>query len=565
MTTRNLIDEIAAAVRSAYDQELDLGKLDVIFTADPAHGDVATNAAMIIAKQVGESPKAVAARLVEVLRGRLEGFERMEVAGPGFINLTWADGALWKLAEQAVASRPKLYQKQQVVTEYSDPNPFKALHAGHLYTTIVGDAVSRLLEAGGATVHRINYGGDVGLHVGKAMWGIRRHLGGEFPEKLAEVPVDERPIWISARYVEGNQAYEQDEAARKEIIACNQRAYALHEENDHTSAFAQIYWTCREWSYDGFRSLYERLEITPFERYLPESEVTPTAIEMVRRGAADGVLTKSDGATVYKGEAEGLHTRVFLTAAGLPTYEAKDLGLAALKWRDYKFDHSIIITANDIVEYMKVVLAVLGHFYPEVVPRTTHLVHGLVKLPGGIKMSSRMGNTLSAHDILDAAEAANRKQTGKDDWRVVVSAVKYAFLKQRIGGDMIYSPDESVSLEGNSGPYLQYAHARARSILAKSAGESHGAAPKQLQPDERLLVRKLAQYAEERYRAVDELAPHVIAGYLYELAQQFNRFYEANRVMGDKRELVRVKMVGVYAGVLKDGLELLGMDAPERL
>jgi arginyl-tRNA synthetase len=165
---------------------------------------------------------------------------------------------------------------------------------------------------------------------------------------------------------------------------------------------------------------------------------------------------------------------------------------------------------------------------------------------------------------LEAAAEANRQATGKDDQKVVVGAVKYAFLKQRMGGDIIYDPQESVSLEGNSGPYLQYAQARARSILAK-ASKVKEPAVKGLESDERLLVRKMAEYNDVLQRAVDELAPHSIATYLYELAQVFNRFYEHNRVMGDKRENLRLGLVALYADVLSDGLGLLGIAAPDRL
>jgi arginyl-tRNA synthetase len=565
MTLQTLVEELRTALKSAYGHDLDLAKLEVGFAADAAHGDIATNAALIIAKQVGSNPRQVAERLVGVFGQRLQGIATFAIAGPGFINLTLDNEALLDMAKGAAAAGSEVYAGQQVVTEYSDPNPFKALHVGHLYTTIVGDALSRLFEAGGATVHRLNYGGDVGLHVGRAMWGILHELGGEKPEKLASVPEAERAEWIGARYVEGTRAHEAGGATAEEVVACNRRVYHLHDQDDHESAFAQIYWTCREWSYNGFRDLYKRLGVVPFERVIPESEITPRGVELVRRAKDEGVLTNSDGAVVYKGEDVGLHTRVFITSAGLPTYEAKELGLAATKWESYHFDRSVIITGNDIIEYMKVILAVLGRIYPEVVPRTTHLTHGMVKLPGGVKMSSRKGNTLLAHDILDAAEAANQRLTGKkNDWRVVVSAVKYTFLKLRLGGDIVYDADESVSLEGNSGPYLQYAHARARSILAKVEGDwKPGEAV--FDDDERVLVRKLAQYAQERAKAIAELAPQVIASYLYELSQQFNRFYEANRVVGDVRQATRLALVTQYADVLKDGLGLLGMEAPERL
>jgi arginyl-tRNA synthetase len=542
-------------------------------------GDYSTNIALRLAKPAGwaKDPSLKLAAggsldIAETISAELEStlpgvISNVSVARPGFINLRLTDSALKQLASEKPT---KDMTGQEVVAEYSDPNPFKALHAGHLYTTIVGDAIARLLDEAGANVHRINYGGDVGLHVGKAMWSIIHFLGGEHPEKLANIPEYERAVWVSQRYSEGNTAYESDPASKLQIIETNKKVYAVHQSSDHDTPFAQIYWTCRQWSYDGFDNIYNQLGIVPFERTLPESEVTPAAIEMVQKGLADSVLEESEGAIVFKGEDHGLHTRVFMNSGGLPTYEAKDLGLASIKWRDYHFDKSFIITASDIIEYMKVVTKVLTHFYPEVAPRSVHLTHGLIKLPGGEKMSSRKGNAPMADDILIAAAAANKSLNGKDDEGVVVSAVKYAFLKQRVGGNLIYDPVESVSLEGNSGPYLQYAHARARSILRKAADADtetalNSESDETLEAGERTLLRKISEYHEAVDKAVSDLMPHYICTYLYELAQTFNRFYENNKVIGDPRQTTRLQLVEQYANTLKQGLNLLGIVAPETM
>jgi len=559
------MQEIQGALRHVVHDLFDQDVTIELTRTDEQFGDYTTNIAMQLAGRVHKAPRDIAGALVDALREAQPAMlQTVEVAGPGFINITLSNAALAATANAAPTAKPQTYAGQTVVTEYSDPNPFKVLHAGHLYTTIVGDVIARLYEIAGAQVHRLNYGGDVGLHVGRAMWGIITYLGGEHPGKLAEVPADGRPEWIAARYVEGTTAYEQNEQYKAEIVSINQRVYALHKENDHESDFARIYWTCREWSYQGFDALYKRLHIAPFEKYVPESEVASKANEMVDRALEAGVLTMSDGAVVFKGEEHGLHTRVFRNSAGLPTYEAKDLGLAATKWQEYHFDHSVIVTANDIIEYMKVVLTVLSHFYPEVVNRSVHLTHGLIKLPGGRKMSSRKGNVTLASDILEAAVEANKTLTGKDDYDVVVGAVKYAFIKQRIGGNIVYNPEESVSLEGNSGPYLQYAHARARSILRKAEGRSMGF-DDHFDGVERSLARKISEYPEVAGRAVAELMPHHIATYLYELAQSFNRFYEHAKVLDDPREAVRLQLVARYADVLRDGLTILGITAPEQM
>ncbi|HSX36104.1 MAG TPA: arginine--tRNA ligase [Patescibacteria group bacterium] len=529
---------------------------------DEQFGDYATNVALRLAKPLGKNPREVADELAAKLRETLGAKAKdVAVAGPGFINVTLSDAALAAHAQQAPNLKPQTYQGQVVVAEYSDPSAFKVLHAGHLYTSVVGDAVANLVEAAGGEVHRVNFGGDVGLHVGKTMWAIMQVLGGENPDKLNDVPQDRHADWMAECYVKGEQAYGDNETAKAEIVEINKRVYQVHAENDHDSPFARIYWTCWKWSYDYFDAFYARIG-SHFEKYYPESVTIPVGLKTVREQLAKGVYQESDGAIVFKGEPFGLHTRVFINSQGLPTYEAKDVGLIMMKWDEYHFDRSIIITDNAQAQYMEVVVKSVEQFAPELAQHTTHLTHGRVKLAGGVKMSSRKGNIVRAVDVLAAANEANKK-AGHDDEASALSAVKYAFTKTRIGSDIIYDPEESVSLEGNSGPYLQYAHARARSIINK-AGHAGGELG-DLDTNERSLARKISEYPEVIQRAVDELMPHHVCTYLYELAQTFNRFYELAKVVGNPREATRLKLVELYADVLKNGLSLLGIAAPEKL
>jgi arginyl-tRNA synthetase len=547
---------IAAAIKDLFDIETSIDLVRI----DEQLGDYATNVALQIAAKTKQNPLEVARSIVDKIGKDLSDADlQISIAGPGFLNFRLSDQALIKSMD---VQAEKTLDGLVIVTEYSDPNPFKVLHAGHLYTSIVGDAVANILENAGAIVHRVNFGGDVGLHVAKNMWAILKTLGGEEPEKLSEIDSNKRADWLSDRYVEGNEAYETDDEAKQAIVNLNKRIYELFDTNDHDSAFAKIYWTCREWSYDYFNEFYKRIG-SNFEKYYPESETAPLGIATVREQLRKGVYELSDGAVIFNGEKYGLHTRVFINSQGLPTYEAKDVGLIMAKWRDYKFNRSVIITGNDIIEYMKVVLKSIEQFEPELAKNTNHLTHGIVKLKGGVKMSSRKGNILRAVDVLDAADKASIDAIGTKDDNVTLGAVKYAFLKQRIGGDIVYDPKESVSLEGNSGPYLQYAHARAVSIMQKSSLEP--VAIKDLDPAERSLCRKLSEYPEVINQATKEMMPHHVAGYLYELTQVFNSFYEHSRVVGDAREAIRLTLVKTYAQTLKRGLNILGIHAPERM
>lgn len=533
--------------------------IDVILTRPEAQfGDLATNVALQLAGRAGKKPHDVAIHLAQVV-GQLDEVRSASVAGPGFINITLTDSALlnaWAL------DVPQVYRHKSVVVEYSDPNPFKILHAGHLYTSVMGDAIANLVEAAGAKTHRVNFGGDVGMHVAKSMWAILQSLGGEQPQKLADIAPDQRSLWLADRYVVGSEAFEEDADAKEQITVLNKRIYALHANQDKTTPLAQIYWTTRQWSYDYFDEFYARIG-SRFEKYYPESEVAERGLKEVNSQIGE-VFDESDGAVVFAGEAFGLHTRVFINREGLPTYEAKDTGLIFHKYDDYRFDKSIVVTGNEQEQYMAVVLKAIEQFAPELARATTHLTHGLVKLAGGVKMSSRRGNFLRAVDVLDTAADANAELNQQRDERVSLGAVKYAFLRQRMGGDIIYDPNESVSLHGNSGPYLQYAYARACSIIAKSMA-SPAVLTDVLDVNERLLARKLAEYPDVMSSAVSELSPHVVCTYLFELAQTFNRFYEKSRIIDDPQEALRLGLAIRYRDTLAHGLGLLGIAAPESL
>ena len=535
---------------------------------DERRGDYTSNAAMQIAKQVGKAPAEIAAEIAEKMTDM-----KVEVAGPGFLNFTYPDKLLLEELKSAdedfagVFGYDK-YAGKTVLTEFSDPNPFKVLHVGHLYTSLVGEAMSRLIEYAGGNVHRLNFGGDVGMHVAKAMYGMRQSMGGEFDfAKLPSGPLNERMDWIAKCYVEGTNAYEENESEKAEIIEINKQVFRITTEDLRDSETAKIYWECRTWSYDYFEEFYASVGVK-FEKYYPESTVAILGLETVKKHIGD-VYTESDGAIVFVGEPYGLHTRVFINAAGIPTYEAKDVGLIMQKWADYHFDESIVITASDIIEYMKVVLKSVSMFEPELPARTRHITHGNVILPGGVKMSSRKGNFLRATDVLGEVAEVQKKINGEVNDAVVQGAVKYAFLKSKVEpGTIVFDMEESVNLHGNSGPYLQYSLARAKSILRKLDGSTETETmplDAELDKWEKALIRALLDWKYSVRRAVDELAPHRVCTYLYELAQIFSRFYENDKVVGGENEAVRRKIVEAYVAVLEKGLDILGIPSVERI
>lgn len=553
----DIAQEIDTIVQDLFAVEADI----VVTRPNEQFGDYATNVALQLAKQVGKNPREIAEMIAMKIRETCENFVKsVDVAGPGFLNIVLRDEVLIANMNYDL-SQAKQYDA--VLLEYSCPNAFKELHTGHLYQTIVGDAMGRILEATGSRVFRANFGGDVGLHVAKCLYGIVKQLDGEHPDMLSSVAADNRAQWISACYVAGAAAYEDDKSAKETITAINTKIYAFHAENDHDSALAQIYWTCREWSYEYFKDFYQTIQVAAFDKYYPESLTTTPGLALVQQHTGS-VFTTSDDAVVYEGEKVDLHTRVFVTSKGLPTYETKDLGVIVTEAADFAYDKRVIMTGNDQTEYMKVVFAALNEIDGELAAKQTHFAHGTVRFGSGQKMSSRLGNVTRAIDVVHEVDRVVAEQNPQGDhYGTALAAIKYSFLKHRLGGDIAFDINESVSLEGNSGPYLQYAHARARSILAKT--QSHPTLPAALHEGEHSLARKVTEFQEIVSKAAHDFMPHYITGYLYELSQTFNRFYEHNRVIGDPREAERLYLVERYADTLNQGLAVLGIHAPEKM
>jgi len=547
-----MTDELKEAVKKASQNLFGIDVEPELSRPEEQFGDYSTNVALQLAAQLDKSPREIAEQLANKLQ-TVTGVAKIEVAGPGFINFTLTDEALW----QMLSAKPaKPLSGQEILVEFGDPNPFKEMHIGHLYSYVIGDAISGLLEANGAQVRRLSYHGDVGLQIAKTIWAIKKRLDSTAGLQLADV--FETDAMVGSFYAEGSKAFEDDSAAKEEILDINEHIYAKDDPEIN-----KIYETGRQLSFEAFDRILNLLSIRYDKRYL-ESQTVPLGKELVEKNIGR-VFKQSQGAVVFEGEKAGLHTRVFITSKGLPTYETKDLGLVVLKDKDYPdAGRSIVITANEQAEYFKVMLAALAEINADLVKKTTHLSHGFLSLTTG-KMSSRAGNIYAAMDLLLAVKDAVHEQYPDSlaKKEVTFGAVKYAFLKHRLGSDIVFDIKESISLEGNSGPYLQYAHARASNILAKSqAGEPE---PQDFDPSERSLARKLSEYPEVVAKAAAELMPHHVANYLYELAQAFNRFYEVSRVVGDPREALRLQLVKIYRDILADGLKLLNIEPPEKM
>lgn len=558
------------AIESAIRETLTkLGWPEVAFVvehpADLSHGDYATNAALVLAKQLQTSPRAVAEQLIAEIRASVLEVADLTIAGPGFINFhltrDFFSGQVREINEAGDSwGKNADWAGKRVLVEYTDPNPFKEFHIGHLFTNAVGESIARLFMMQGADTLRVNYQGDVGLHVASAIWGMRE-LG-------IDPTSDFSARELGRAYALGATTYKQDETKQAEIRAINKATYDRSD-----AAINALYDAGRAVSLAYFETIYQ-LVGTEFSSYFFESEAGPRGRDLVL--SHPEVFPESDGARIFKGEDYGLHTRVFVNKEGLPTYEAKELALAKIKEeRLGHYDYSVICTANEVSEYFKVLKRAMTLVYPELAAKTEHIGHGTVRLATG-KMSSRTGDVIPALDFIDeVAEAAIAKMgesghTEPDEAlarEVALAAIKYATLRGNISQNSVFDKDKALSFEGDSGPYLQYTYARIGSVYDKATSlglvPSTELAPETPYPLERLVY----QFPEVVKAAFAERAPHKVTVFLTELAGAFNTFYGAEKIADRDDTYAPYKLALALAvqTTLKNGLWVLGIKAPERM
>ena len=546
---------------------------------DLKNGDYFINVALVCAKVAGDAPPAggpneIAKKIIAELEKNLpQKIERMRVAGPGFINFYLSPEFFRNEVEDILnkgddVGKNAMLSGNKIMVEYTDPNPFKPFHIGHLMTNAIGESVARILEHSGAKVSRANYQGDVGLHVAKAIYGLLKNL--DWRER--KPTHSEEAENIGKAYMFGSKAYEKDPGAKREIDEINKKIYEKSDEEVNG-----IY----DWGFkatmEAFEDLYKILG-TKFDYYFLESVVADIGNRIVRNNIPT-VFEESEDAVVFKAEKYDpkLHTRVFITSKGLPTYETKELGLAEEKFKTNPGMHlSITVTANEQADYMRVVYKALSLIHPEYENKMTHITHGMMRFASG-KMGSRKGNAITGESLLNdvrlmVAEKMQDREFGEEEREkiaadVAVSALKYSILKQSIGGDIIYDFDKSISFDGDSGPYLCYSYARASSVLEKAKKENilpdPHAAPEEVWEVEKLIYH----FSEIVERAAREYEPHYITHYLIELARAYNSFYGNNIIVNkeDKTSPYKIALTFSFTFVMKTGLHLLGIKAPAKM
>jgi len=562
---------------------------------DPSNGDYSSNVAMRLSPVLKKKPSDIADEIVQKVDD--EDFSKVEVVAPGFINFYLSPTYLLKELEKVVTTPEEYFSSslkkgQKLAIEYTDANPFKILHIGHLYSNTVGEAFSRLQEALGVDVKRVNYQGDIGLHVAKTLWGLEKKLkddGNTFSD-IEKLPLVHRVKYLGDAYIEGSEAYDYSDnpEARSDIDAINYYIFYITApilEKRDFKKFEELqmkekYTKGRLWCLEYFETIYKRLG-TKFDYYFFESEVGEAGLKIVLDNVGK-VFKEDDGAVIYEGdEKKNLHTRVFVNKYGLPTYESKEIGLAFKKKEVMDFDLSIVITANEQSGYFKVVTDALSKLDTDIAKNTKHFSHGVVKLPNSQKMSSRRGGIISAEWLLDETKKkVIEKMRGNGEIsteriegiaeKIAVGAIKYAFLKVGVGNDIAFDFEKAISFDGDTGPYIQYVYSRCNSLLKEFKDDRvqkicYGECL--VNPYVEGLMRTLSKYRSVLLDSASGYSPSTLCQYLFNLSQSFNSFYQNVR-LSDMEEDERGILLAIVKGVMnivEHGLDILGIAVVERM
>ncbi|MEI7764967.1 MAG: arginine--tRNA ligase [bacterium] len=535
------------------------------------NGDYSTNVAMVCAKKIGKNPRELAENIkLELEKNILKEISKVEVAGAGFINFYLSREFFTESVKQILEKKEnwgknEILNGKKVMVEYTQPNPFKPFHIGHLMSNAIGESISRVVEFSGAKTIRANYQGDVGPHVAKAIYGLKK-----FGMPDSSLIVSAQAQYIGECYSKGSNLYDTDENAKKEIDEINKKIYDKSDEEIN-----KIYDWGRKVTLDAFEEIYKLLG-TKFDYYFFESEMAVIGEKIVKENVPK-IFEESDGAIIFHGEKYDpkLHTRVFVNSKGLPTYETKEIGLTLTKFEKENPDISIVTTAIEQAEYMKVVQKAISLMHPDLESRMKHITHGMMRLATG-KMSSRKGNVITGESLLrDSMDVVLEKITERDfsdiekreiSEIVGVAALKYSILKSSLGSDIVYDFEKSISFEGDSGPYLQYTAVRANSILEKSKvfNQKNG---NDIPVEITNLEKILYQFSEVIELSYQKLEPHHIATYLTLLASAFNTFYANTKILSDENKYMvyHLELVNAFYQTMKNGLYLLGIETPKRM
>ncbi len=545
-------------------------------------GDYSTSIALKLSKALKKNPFVIAQE-IEKNFPKNNFIEKIEIVKPGFINFWLSKSELinqLKKFSQNQFNFPHFHfgKNKKIMVEFAQPNTHKLFHIGHFRNISTGESIVRILETVGNKVIRANYQGDVGLHIAKCLYGIKKN-----PLEIKKLKTLKDKIeFIGKMYTFGTKAYEDDEKAKEEIIKINKMIY------DQDPKIISLWKKTRKWSLDYFDQVYKRVD-SHFDRLYFESEVTKRGLEISKELLKKGILEKSQNAVVFNGKKYHLDTRVFINSLGYPTYEGKELGLAELEFSEFgDIDKNIHVVTPEQTSFFKVTFKVEELIDPKKYKnKQYHLPYEWVKLKDG-KMSSREGNIIETNWLIDQIKEKILKKfkcNNEIAETLAVASAKYSFLKNSTQTVIYFDIDESINIDGNSGPYLIYTYVRCQSVLNKAGELSFSKKQifkflielKMIEDElnsekikvieEINLLRKLYQFPEVVLKSAKYLAPNFIATYLYELASQYNLFYQKNPILKADKNLKTLRLLITIAtgNTIKKGLELLGIKTVEKM
>ncbi|RQO64878.1 arginine--tRNA ligase [Pedobacter sp. KBW06] len=581
-----------AAVKHLYDQEIPENQVSLQDTRVEFEGQI-TIVVFPVVRFSKKSPEVTATELGEYLVANIEEITAFNVV-KGFLNLTVADRYWLNLFNQDLLS-PDFgsvpANGKKVMVEYSSPNTNKPLHLGHVRNNLLGYSVAELLKASGHEVYKVNLVNDRGIHICKSMLAWQKWGNGETPEssllkgdhlvgKYYVIFDKEYKKEIEALKAEGQT---EDEAKKNAPLIREAQKMLLDWENGD-EAVMSLWKTMNGWVYDGFAVTYKTMGVD-FDKYYYESNTYLLGKGTVEEGLEKGVFFKKpDGSVWIDLTADGLDQKLVLRADGTSVYITQDLGTAQMKHDDFQMDDSLYVVGNEQDYHFKVLFLILEKLGKTWAKGLHHLSYGMVDLPSG-KMKSREGTVVDADDLMaEMVETAKQKTEalGKvNDFseeekenlyqNIGLGALKYFLLKVEPKKRLLFDPAESIDFQGNTGPFIQYTHARIKSLLNKAGydAEKGGAENVILTDTEREMIMLLAKYPAELIAAAKVYSPASLANYLYEVAKMFNKFYhEVPPIVKEEDEELkhhRLNISAVTAGILKSGMKILGITVPERM
>lgn len=585
-----IIEAVIKAVKDLYQTDIDANAINQQETRKEFEGQV-TVVTFPFTKLSRKGPEQTGTEIGEYLKSNVKEIASFNVI-KGFLNISITD-EYWLaqlnntiLADDFAIVKPN---GKKVMVEYSSPNTNKPLHLGHIRNNLLGFSLSEILAAAGYEVVKANLVNDRGIHICKSMLAWQQFGNGETPQSSGlkgDHLAGKYYVWFDKAYkqqiaelVEEGQT---EEEAKKNAPLIKQAQAMLQKWEAGDEEVISLWKTMNGWVYEGFAETYKAIGVS-FDKYYYESDTYLLGKDIVEEGLAKGVFFKKEDGSVWIDLTEdGLDQKLVLRADGTSVYITQDLGTAQLKFNDFHMDESIYVVGNEQDYHFKVLFLILDKLGKSWANGLYHLSYGMVDLPSG-KMKSREGTVVDADDLMadmyttakeqtDAAGKVEGLSEGEKDalyHTIGMGALKYFLLKVDPKKRLLFDPNESVDFQGHTGPFIQYTHARIKSVLAKASYAGVTATTvNELDGVERDLIVNLTKFSETIAEAAKAHSPALIANYIYEVAKNYNKFYHeksVNQAETEELKQFRMQLSAATANVIKRGMKLLGIEVPERM